>query len=85
MGCMIGTETQQNLNWKYSQLMPREMTYIHTRDQQWIAFLLLISTHEILSIYESTVLKYNYYDPFVLTTTLIYKYRLQWAWVQHWH
>ena len=56
-----------------------------TRDQQRIAFSLLISTHAILSITESTVLKFNYSDSFVLSSTLIYKYRLQWAWVQRWH
>ena len=48
-------------------------------------FFLLISTHEILSVNESTVLKFNYSDSFVFTTTLIYKYKLQWVWVQHWH
>ena len=34
---------------------------------------------------ESTVLKFNNSDSFVLSTTLIYKYRLQWVWVQRWH
>ena len=37
-------------------------------------FSLLISTHVILSMSESTILKFNYSDSFVLTTTLIYKY-----------
>ena len=47
---------------------------IHTRDQQWIGFSLLVSIHEILNTSESTILKFNYSDPFVLYTTLIYKY-----------
>ena len=58
---------------------------IHIRDPQLIVFSLLITTHEILSISESTVLKFHYSDSFVLTTTLIYKYVLQWVWVQRRH
>ena len=37
------------------------------------------------NISESTKLKFNYSHSFVLTTTLIYKYSLQWVWVQCWH
>ena len=57
------------------------------RDLQWIAISLYISTHEILNISKSTRLKFNYVlcDSAVLTTTLIYKYRLQWVCVQHSH
>ena len=55
--------------------------YIGVRGQQWIDFLLLISAHVILSIRESTVLKFNYSDSIILTKTL----RLQWVWVQRWH
>ena len=40
-------------------------------------FLLIVSTHEILSMSGSTVLKFNYSDSFVPTTTWIYKYKLQ--------
>ena len=58
---------------------------IHRREQQWIVFSLLISTHEILSISESAVMKFNYFDSFIHTTTLIYKYRLPCVWVQRWH
>ena len=63
----------------------RVVNSMHIRDQQWIDFSLIISTHEILRMSESTVLKFNYSDSFVLSTTLIYKYRLQWVWVQSWH
>ena len=35
---------------------------------------LLISTYEILSMSESTILQFNYSDSFVLSTTLIHKY-----------
>ena len=48
-----------------------------------LLFSLLISTHEILSMNDPTVLKFNY--SFALTTTLIYKYRLQWVWAQCWY
>ena len=48
-------------------------------------FSLFISTYEILTKSESTVLKFNYSDSFVLSSTLIYKYRLQWVWVQRWY
>ena len=58
---------------------------ISARDQQWIDFSLLKSTHDILSKSESPVLKSNYSDSFVLSSTLIYKYRLQWNSVQRWH
>ena len=58
---------------------------LRNRDQQWIAFSLLVSSHEILSMIESTALKSNYSDSFVLKSTLIYKYRLQWVWVKRWH
>ena len=34
---------------------------------------------------KSTALKFKYADLFVLSSTLIYKYRLQWVWVQRWH
>ena len=34
---------------------------------------------------ESTILKINYSDSIVLSSTLNYKYSLQWAWVQRWH
>ena len=44
-----------------------------------IDFPLLISTHEILNISESTVLKFNHSDSFVYSTTLIYKYTLKWV------
>ena len=58
----------------------------HTyRDQQWIVFSLLISTRVILSMSDPTVLKFNYSDSFELSSTLIYKNRLQWVWVQRWH
>ena len=30
-------------------------------------------------------MKFNYCDSFVLKSTLIYMYRLQWVWVQPWH
>ena len=50
-----------------------------------MVFSLLISTHVILSISESTVLKFNYSDSFTRTTTLIYKYSVQWVWVERWH
>ena len=66
-------------NWCYSQFM------LWIRDQQWIVFSLLISTHEMLSMSKSTVSKFNYSDSFVLTTILIYNYRLQWVWLQRWH
>ena len=46
-------------------------------DQQRIVFiLLLISTHVILSMSESTVLKFNYSDTFVLSSTLLFKYQI---------
>ena len=54
--------------------------------QQWIVFSLLIRTHVILSMSESIVLKFNYSDSFLLTSTaLIYKYSLKRVSVQHWH
>ena len=42
------------------------------RDQLWIVIPLLMSTHEILNINESIILKFNYvlWDSFILTTTL---------------
>ena len=52
------------------------------RDQQWILFSLLISTHEIFSMSESIVLKFNYSDSIVLSTTFFYKHRLQCVWIQ---
>ena len=38
---------------------------------------ILISAHKMLKISESTILKFNHSDYFVLSTTLIYKHRLQ--------
>ena len=39
-------------------------------DQKWILFPLLISTHEILSMSESTVLKFNWFsDSFLRSST----------------
>ena len=43
-------------------------------DQQWFIFSPLISTHKILSMSQSTELKFNYSDSFVLTTAFIYEY-----------
>ena len=57
---------------------------VSNRDQQWIDFSLFINNHIILSMNKSIVLKFNYSDSFLLTTTLIYKYSLQWVWIQHW-
>ena len=43
-------------------------------------------THEILNISESTILNFKSLpDSFILTITLIYKYRLKWICVQPWH
>ena len=55
------------------------------RDQQWTVFSQPISNHVILSMSESTVLKFNYSDSFIFKSTKIYKYRLQWVWVERWH
>ena len=60
-------------------------TRIPDQRQQWNIFSLLISIHEILDTCESTILKFNYFDSFVLTTTLIYKYRMQWVRAQRLH
>ena len=51
-----------------------------TRNHWWIAFSILIGTHEILSM-SSTVLKLNYSVSFVLSSTLI---TVQWVRVQLW-
>ena len=59
-----------------------KVNFLNTISDNNIVFWLLIRTHKILSMKKSTVLKFNYSDSFVLITTLIYKYRLQWAWVQ---
>ena len=50
----------------------RRNARVGIKAQQCIAFLLIISIHEILSTSALTVLKFNYSDSFVLTTTLIY-------------
>ena len=47
--------------------------HMHIQYQQRIVLSLLISTHKILNTNESTTLKFNYSDLFVLSTTLIYK------------
>ena len=39
--------------------------WVATRDQQWSALSLFISTYEILTVSESPVLKFNYPDLFV--------------------
>ena len=73
-------------SWRVSKQakLSNKRSDVRTRDQQWIVPL-LISTHDILSISESTVFKFKYFDLFVLITTLFHTYRLHWLWVQCWH
>ena len=46
----------ENMKLKFFFINPH---LVCTRDQQWIVFSLLISTHEILNINDSTIMKFN--------------------------